>query len=149
MKFPKITNSDASPVPPKIVLEERADTALSENKENKENKENEDVQIKEISNVTLGDARDIPSRGKSFYKKTGGSRPKSDFFKKNLSAEAEYRLKFAREKYAKAPCIRPRLAQHEIQKERTTELPPFVQVETLHPGQTFVSIYVTIAKSRI
>lgn len=43
-----------------------------------------------------------------------------------------------KEKYMNAPNIKPQRVVITHEKE-TAELPAFVQVETLHPGQTFVS----------
>ncbi|OWF46626.1 uncharacterized protein LOC110455484 [Mizuhopecten yessoensis] len=84
--------------------------------------------------VVLEEIKDISGKT-NFYQKTGKDgplpRPKSE------GANKENRLRLARKQFGNAPFIKPRRTRVDSAHERTTELPPFVQVETLHQGQTF------------
>jgi hypothetical protein len=101
---------------------------------------------------------EITSTRTSFYQKTGRTspekvRPKSEnlHVKKNKRLTQEQmieRLQMAerkrlKEKFMNAPNIKPQRVVITHEKE-TAELPAFVQVETLHPGQTFVSRKITM-----
>ncbi|XP_069131075.1 uncharacterized protein [Argopecten irradians] len=84
--------------------------------------------------VVLEEIKDISGKT-NFYQKTGKGglaiRPKSE------GSNKENRYRLARKQYGNAPFIKPRNTRVDSAHERTTELPPFVQVETLHQGQTF------------
>lgn len=136
---------------PKIdikVSDENEDT--TENTENDENIRPISVPPSEPQQLSF---TEISADKKSFYQRTGHNagnkpRPKSENLhamkKKRLTHEqmmehlqmAERRR--LKEKYMNAPNIKPQRVVITHEKE-TAELPAFVQVETLHPGQTFVS----------
>lgn len=137
-KLPRITlktpgNSegplDAAPL---LEDEEEADT----HKESKEVNSNGEkvVVLEEISELT---ENKIP-----FYQKTGNGmsspRPQSDTT--NKTSTMKNRQKSTNVKFMNAPFIKPRPSHVSAKQEIKTELPPFVQVETLHQGDTFVSL---------
>lgn len=134
---------------PKIdikVSDENGDT--TEKTENDENIRPISVPPSEPQQLSF---TEISADKKSFYQRTGHNagnkpRPKSENLhamkKKRLTHEQMMeRLHMAerrrlKEKYMNAPNIKPQRVVITHEKE-TAELPAFVQVETLHPGQTF------------
>lgn len=136
---------------PKIDIKVSAENEdTTENTENDENIRPISVPPSEPQQLSF---TEISADKKSFYQRTGHNagnkpRPKSENLhamkKKRLTHEqmmehlqmAERRR--LKEKYMNAPNIKPQRVVITHEKE-TAELPAFVQVETLHPGQTFVS----------
>lgn len=100
--------------------------------------ESESVTRMDSTDSPQGKVKDLPEGRSTFYQKTGKDfnlqRPKSEG-----SFDKENRVRLARKQFGNAPFIKPRRVRVDSAHERTTELPPFVQVETLHQGQTFVS----------
>lgn len=135
---------------PKIDIKVSDENDQSAGKENEENLRPTSVPPSDPQTISF---TEISTNKKSFYQRTGhnaGSkpRPKSENLhamkKKRLTHEQMMeRLQLAerrrlKEKYMNAPNIKPQRVVITHEKE-TAELPAFVQVETLHPGQTFVS----------
>lgn len=137
---------------PKIEIKDSEEVEAKENEENNENIRPTSAMAVESQQLTF---TEITANKTSFYQKTGrnfpGSnkvRPKSEnlHVKRNKRLTHEQmieRLQMAerkrlKEKFMNAPNIKPQRVVITHEKE-TAELPSFVQVETLHPGQTFVS----------
>ncbi|XP_061163996.1 uncharacterized protein LOC133173092 [Saccostrea echinata] len=134
---------------PKIEIKESDEVESKEKTENEENIRPTSVVGGETVQLTF---TEISADKKSFYQRTGRNpgnskpRPKSENLhmvkKKRLTHEQMMeRLQMAerkrlKEKYTNAPNIKPQRVVITHEKE-TAELPAFVQVETLHPGQTF------------
>lgn len=107
-------------------------------------KENEDDFTSVQTSFTADELKAIAEARRSYYQKTGksgilktdNSHNKQEMLPKNLRE----RKKLVRKKYLNAPDLKKvKIISHKTSDEKT-ELPPFVQVETLHPGQCFVSL---------
>jgi len=101
-----------------------------------------DIDKKEIEIVSIEEIKPISESKTSFYQKTGRHnpmsltpRPRSEL--SSLISRTGSRMKFDKLQYepnGKSPTERRKSIA-----PRKAELPPFVQVEVLHPGQSFVS----------
>ena len=135
------------------------------NDQENKNPNSEDVEAKSMddfdTSVTVEDIHKFNDTKKAFYQKTGRGgilkqRPYSEnikmsngsytqsvkSYRTNMSLESRLLLEKKRlqEKFRNAPSVKPKRVMLATDREAAeqTDLPAFVQVETLHVGQTFV-----------
>ena len=101
-----------------------------------------DIDKKEIEIVSIEEIQPISESKTSFYQKTGKHnpisltpRPRSEL--SSLISRTGSRMKFDILQYE--PNGKSPIERRKSMAPRKAELPPFVQVEVLHPGQSFVS----------